>query len=83
MKALNAAEEVIFVGYSLPSADVAIRTLINPLKSRIEKNEVKVTVVIGEGKTNDQETTWKNFLGNTIEIKKSNAEAYFCNAKAS
>jgi hypothetical protein len=70
--ALQKATEVIFVGYSLPFADVAIRTLLNPLRKRIQgkrkySKQLKITIVIGKnGKK--VESRWKKFLGEDIIV---------------
>jgi hypothetical protein len=70
--ALKKATEVIFVGYSLPSADVAIRALLNPLRKRIEGKRIsskrlKITVVIGKN-DKEVENRWKQFLGEDIIV---------------
>lgn len=76
LEAITTANEVTIVGYSLPSADVAVRMLLNPLRRRISEGLVKVKVV-------DTEETilkrWKIFLGTKVETIPVKAEKFFSN----
>jgi len=72
--ALNQAKEVTFVGYSLPSADVAVRTLINPLRQRLVKKAVKVKVVDPDPTVRER---WKEFLGEGVRYIEREAKDYF------
>lgn len=58
--ALNNADEVTFIGYSLPPADIAIRVLLNHLRQKLARNDIEVTVVDPYKPVLDR---WKNFLG--------------------
>lgn len=72
--ALSNADEVMFVGYSLPSADIAIRVLINPLRQRLTHGNVKVSVV------DPSETVlgrWKSFLGDRVNAVRMTAKMRF------
>lgn len=75
-EALKNAKEIIFLGYSLPKADVAVRVLINPIKYRLENNDVKVIAIVGKD-NNEGEKTWKEFFGDNIIVEKENAITYF------
>lgn len=73
-RALDEAKKVTFVGYSLPSADVAVRALINPLRRKLLDHEAEVRVV------NPDPThleTWKEFLGNGVECVPKTAKEFF------
>ena len=73
--ALNQADQVMFVGYSLPPADIAVRILINPLKRRRDHKGIKIRVVNpNEGSLE----RYKNFLGTGIEVIQKGAKEYFC-----
>lgn len=76
LEGITTANEVTIVGYSLPSADVAVRMLLNPLRRRISEGLVKVKVV-------DTKKTilehWKNFLGTKVETIPEKAEKFFGN----
>ena len=72
--ALDNAEKVVFVGYSLPLADIAIRTLINPLRRRIAAQEAQVIIV--NPNRMDLER-WKEFLGDSITVVCKRAEEYW------
>ena len=58
--ALNECREVRVVGASLPEADVAIRALLNPLRYRLARDEVEVTVCDPNRTAYER---WTNFLG--------------------
>jgi hypothetical protein len=73
-KALDAAEKVTFVGYSLPSADVAVRALINPLRRKLLDHEAEITVVNPDAKHLE---TWKDFLGNGVECVLRTAKEFY------
>ncbi len=45
MEAINSAEKITIVGYSLPLADIAVRVLLNPLRRRISEGSVKVIIM--------------------------------------
>lgn len=72
-EALAKANEVIFIGYSLPSADSAVRTLLNPLRSRIEARKVVVTIVTPG---NETFKNWQTFLGDNIAHFQCTAKDY-------
>lgn len=61
--ALEKADQVRVVGASLPEADIGVRTLLNPLRFRLENNEVSVIVHDPLKKTLER---WKHFLGENV-----------------
>lgn len=61
--ALTKAAEIRIVGASLPSADVAIRALLNPLRFRVEDGSARVMIHNPDKKTH---ITWMSFLGGGI-----------------
>jgi hypothetical protein len=67
-KALETAQEVEFVGYSLPESDLAIRVLLGTLRFRLECGKVSVTVRDPNGMVFDR---WRTFLGKQIKRDKS------------
>ncbi len=79
-EAIATANEVTIVGYSLPSADVAVRMLLNPLRRRIFEGLVKVKVVDTNKTTLKR---WKTFLEDEDEDKvetiQKEAEKFFGN----
>jgi len=53
------AEAIVVWGYSLPESDVAARTLLNPLRARIQDNEVAIQIHIADdGKVRDRRRTF-------------------------
>ncbi len=65
-KALDNADEIHIIGYSLPESDTAIRTLLNTVRFRLEKGEVKVTVDDPDGEARQR---WEDFLGNKAVLR--------------
>ncbi|MCP4371886.1 MAG: hypothetical protein GY797_27780 [Deltaproteobacteria bacterium] len=65
-EALDNADEIHIIGYSLPESDTAIRTLLNTVRFRLEKGEVKVTVDDPDGEARQR---WKDFLGNKAVLR--------------
>lgn len=66
---ISEADELVFIGYSLPSADFEMRQLL----SRMTRKNAKITVVSyckdeDEAKKQSQETHWQTFFGNR-EVK--------------
>jgi hypothetical protein len=59
-KGLETAQEVEFIGYSLPESDLAIRVLLGPLRFRLQRGDVSVAVRDPDGRTLDR---WRTFLG--------------------
>jgi hypothetical protein len=53
-KALEAAEKVEFVGYSLPESDLAVRVLLSPLRFRLERRDVSIVVQDKNGEVLDR-----------------------------
>lgn len=74
LEGITTANEVTIVGYSLPSADVAVRMLLNPLRRRIFEGLVKVKVVDTNKNTLER---WGTFLGAKVEIIQEKAENFF------
>ncbi len=70
---LNGASSVYFIGYSLPSADVAVRVLLNPLRFRLSKGDVSVTVV--NPRKADIET-WRRFIGAGADFVEAKANEF-------
>jgi hypothetical protein len=60
-QALRAAEEVEVWGYSLPLSDSAVRVLLNPLRSRLDRKQVRVSV--HEPFSIKVRDRWRHFLG--------------------
>ncbi|HHT9137938.1 MAG TPA: hypothetical protein ACFYEK_11955, partial [Candidatus Wunengus sp. YC60] len=73
-EAITNAGTVTIVGYSLPLSDVAVRTLLNPLRRRISEGLVKVKVVDTNKTTLGR---WGTFLGVKYEITPNKAEEFF------
>jgi hypothetical protein len=78
LDAITTADIVTIVGYSLPSADVAVRMLLNPLRRRISEGLVKVKVVDLDNEKTTLER-WKTFLGDKVETIRKEAEKFFGN----
>lgn len=72
--ALNHAEELIIIGYSLPSADVAVRALINPVRQRFNQTAIKVTIV---DPSNMVLQRWREFLGDGVRLVPKTAKEHF------
>lgn len=72
--ALNNADEVTFVGYSLPAADAAIRVLINPLRQRLTQGAVSVSVVDPNKATL---TRWTDCLGEHVNAVEHTARMFY------
>ena len=73
-QALSQAETIVIVGYSLPSEDIGVRTLLLPLRERIKRSQVNVTIVDTNQTILDR---WKDFLGEGSIYLKERAENYF------
>jgi hypothetical protein len=71
-EALAQAETIDIWGYSLPESDSAIRTLLNPLRFRLEQGNVRVCVhEPGCGVTGmEVRDRWKQFFGELACIDK-------------
>jgi len=72
--ALTNADEVTFVGYSLPSADVAVRVLLNSLRQRLLNDDFAVTVVNPDKAVLDR---WRTFLGDRINAAPKTAQMFY------
>lgn len=72
------AREIVFVGYSLPSADMAVRVFVNEIKEKARKNKIKVIVV---NPSKDDMELWKKFFGIGVKFESilENAKEYFLN----
>jgi len=64
--AVSKAEEIRIIGYSLPESDFAVRTLLNPLRFRSQKKDVKIFVDDPDPKTRKR---WRDFLGDSALIR--------------
>jgi hypothetical protein len=69
-ESLRHATEVKVIGYSLPESDVGIRSLLNPLRFRLEQRDCRVAVY---DPANDTRERWQLFLGANVEV--ANAKA--------
>jgi hypothetical protein len=58
-EAIRKADTVVAVGYSLPEADLAVRTLLLPLRSRALRKRVKVVVI---DRSEHTIRRWQDFL---------------------
>lgn len=68
-EALRTATRVVAIGYSLPDADVAVRTLLLPLRFRALRGDVNVLVIDESEQTLQR---WQDFLrGNAEELRMS------------
>jgi hypothetical protein len=66
--ALRCAHEVEIWGYSLPKSDSAVRALLNPLRSRLEEEQLQVSV--HEPYDNEVCVRWRQSLGPKAQIDK-------------
>ncbi len=73
-EALNQAKEVTFVGYSLPSADVAVRVLINPLRQKLADKKTEAIVVNPD---KNVLASWKDFLGDSVKCVPEKARKHY------
>ena len=73
-RALHGAERIIFVGYSLPNADVAIRVLINSISHRVKNGDVEVTIIDPDSDVQDR---FKVILGDKINQCEKHAKEAF------
>jgi hypothetical protein len=64
-KALEEAQSVEVWGYSLPQSDTAVRTLLNGLRFRLAKGEVRVRV---HDPIHEVQDRWREFFGDAAEI---------------
>lgn len=65
-KALDKADEIHIIGYSLPESDTAVRTLLNTVRFRLEKDVLKVIVDDPDSETRQR---WGNFLGEKVILR--------------
>lgn len=65
------ADEVVVVGPSLPTAEVAVRALLNPLRFRLGKEQVQVRVVDPSKATLER---WREFLGDPVRLERREAD---------
>jgi hypothetical protein len=65
-EAFRQAQEINIWGYSLPESDMAMRTLLNPLRSRLDEHQVQVFV--HEPYDGEVRSRWREFLGNEARI---------------
>jgi hypothetical protein len=75
-KALEAASSVTIVGYSLPLADVAIRTLLLPIRT----NDATIKIISPTSEKSDERKRWECYFkssGKEPEFVKKEAAAYF------
>lgn len=72
--ALNNADEVTFVGYSIPSADTAIRVLINPLRQRLTHGDFKISVVDPSEPVLER---WTSFLSDRVNAVPKTAKIFY------
>ncbi len=64
--ALRRAHEVEIWGYSLPESDSAVRTLLNPLRFRLERGKIQVSV--HEPFDKEVRHRWQQFLGPKAQV---------------
>lgn len=76
-QAIIDANEVHFIGFSLPEYDANIRTLLLPLRHKLIKGKCKVKVYILNNDKSSQER-WENHLTNKIEIIKYESLKKYC-----
>ena len=73
---ISEAEKIVFIGYSLPSADFDMRQLL----SRMVRKSAKIHVVdycLDESKWNEKEKHWRRFFGKrTISFEFKGAKKY-------
>ena len=62
--ALSQASEIRVLGASLPPADAAVRTLLGPVRFRLSRGEVAVSVHDMSEGTRDR---WREHLGESVE----------------
>lgn len=67
VEALHSADQVKIIGYSLPESDGAVRTLLNPLRSRLGGGNAQVVVVNDDPNALDR---WKDLLGDRAELRR-------------
>jgi hypothetical protein len=65
-EAFRQAQEIDIWGYSLPESDMAMRTLLNPLRFRL--NQPGVQVFVHEPYDGEVRSRWCEFLGNAARI---------------
>lgn len=64
-EAVRVAKKVVVIGYSLPEADTAVRTLLLPLRFRALRGDVQVLVFDKSDKTIGR---WQEFLGGNAQV---------------
>lgn len=64
-RALDTAHSVEVWGYSLPQSDTAVRTLLNGLRFRLDRREVRVEV---HDPLREVQDRWSDFLGEKAEV---------------
>jgi hypothetical protein len=67
-RALLTADAIEVWGYSLPESDVAVRTILAPLRSRLHTDSINVNVHDPNG---DVRRRWRNFLGPLAKIDRT------------
>lgn len=73
-KSIQEAEEIHFIGYSLPEYDYNIRTLLLPLRNKSNLN-INVYIMKDDYFTEER---WKNFLGNKVNLIKIDSFKSYC-----
>lgn len=77
--AIQKTSEINFIGYSLPEYDTNIRTLLLPLRTKIENRDCLAKVyVMTDAFEQDTKDRWKNFLGDNIELIPINSFEKYC-----
>ena len=66
-QAFNHTKRVKILGYSLPLADGAVRSLLVPLRFRLSDNDVEVEVV---DRSSAVLSRWEEFLGRAVKLTK-------------
>lgn len=67
--ALCAAEKVEVWGYSLPPTDSAVRVVLNPLRSRLDRRQERVSV--HEPCSGEVRDRWRHFLGSEATVDRA------------
>lgn len=74
MEAIRKADKLIFIGYSLPSEDLAIKSIImRGINGRQKKNKLEVDVVLKDEKP---KSNYINLFGNAINYSSLGLEDY-------
>jgi hypothetical protein len=70
-RALDEADQIEIWGYSLPSSDTAVRTLLNVLVFRLEEQEIEVVV---HNPNAEARQRWDEFLGPRAQVDETRLE---------